>query len=149
MNPQTYTVTNGADVNHFKSSLDDSTEIPIEIKDFSGPVIGYVGTVFEWLDFEMIPYTDQPRPENSTGPIPYRAYLHKPREATELPQVPGPKHLERYQCLFLNFPGPVPDILFPVPGQIFHLHKAVVQDETTDQDILPCGLYLMIQLLIP
>jgi len=72
MNPQTYTVTNGADVNHFKSSLDDSTEIPVEIKDFSGPVIGYVGTVFEWLDFEMIAKAARAKPEYNfvfIGPV--------------------------------------------------------------------------------
>tara|TARA_Y100000590_G_scaffold111125_3_gene126720 strand:+ start:154 stop:1365 length:1212 start_codon:yes stop_codon:yes gene_type:complete len=72
MNPQTYTVTNGADVDHFRSSLDDNTEIPAEIKDLSGPVIGYVGTVFEWLDFEMIAKAARAKPEYNfvfIGPV--------------------------------------------------------------------------------
>ncbi|PZC45908.1 MAG: Glycosyltransferase involved in cell wall bisynthesis [Chloroflexi bacterium] len=62
MNPQTYTITNGADIDHFKSSLEDATEVPAEIKDFSGPVIGYVGTIFEWLDFEMIANAAREKP---------------------------------------------------------------------------------------
>ena len=63
MNPQTYTITNGADVDHFKSSLEDSTVVPCEIKDLSGPVIGYVGTIFEWLNFEMIAKAAREKPE--------------------------------------------------------------------------------------
>lgn len=54
LNPNSYTVTNGADLEHFASVQDPATEVAAEIKKIPGPVIGYVGSVFRWLEQEWI-----------------------------------------------------------------------------------------------
>jgi len=72
INPKTYTVTNGADISHFNSSLKQKTVIPIELQQLPGPIIGYVGTIFEWLNFEMIAQAAISKPQWSfvfIGPV--------------------------------------------------------------------------------
>jgi glycosyltransferase involved in cell wall biosynthesis len=72
LNPNTHTVTNGADVDHFSITQSPTTAIAPEIAGLPGPVIGYIGTVFEWLDIQLLARAARERPEWSfvfVGPI--------------------------------------------------------------------------------
>lgn len=53
-NPNTEIIRHGTDWQHFRKSLDDSTEIPSEIKDLPKPIIGFHGLLADWVDYELI-----------------------------------------------------------------------------------------------
>lgn len=57
INPKTFLVRHGVDFNHFKSALDDATEIPDEIKNLPRPVIGLYGLIADWIDIELLEKT--------------------------------------------------------------------------------------------
>jgi glycosyltransferase involved in cell wall biosynthesis len=56
-NPNTYIIRHGTDWRHFRTSLDDATEIPAEIVDLPKPIIGFHGLLADWVDFELIKKT--------------------------------------------------------------------------------------------
>lgn len=45
---------NGVESSHFERSSQDGTEIAPEMRDIPGPVIGYVGAIGEWFDFDLL-----------------------------------------------------------------------------------------------
>ena len=49
-NSNIFTVPNGADIDFFLSTQDSQTTINDQIKNFESPVIGYVGSIFDWLN---------------------------------------------------------------------------------------------------
>ena len=53
-NPNTFTVTNGADIQHFARTQAADTEIASELRDLERPVIGYVGSIFRWINQRWI-----------------------------------------------------------------------------------------------
>jgi glycosyltransferase involved in cell wall biosynthesis len=71
-NPSIYTVTNGADAEHFATTQLPETETAADIKDLRGPVVGYVGSVFQWINQDWIQQAALELPEWSfvfIGPI--------------------------------------------------------------------------------
>lgn len=48
-----YFIGNGVDFAHFERSLED-LEIPEDILSIKKPILGYIGTIAEWFDFELI-----------------------------------------------------------------------------------------------
>jgi hypothetical protein len=44
---------NGADVAHFEKAVTDIS-IPDDIKAFEGPIVGYIGAIDDWMDFDLI-----------------------------------------------------------------------------------------------
>lgn len=54
-------VPNGVEVEHFSSTILDDLPIPADIQGLQKPLIGYVGTVAIWLDFDLILYAAQKR----------------------------------------------------------------------------------------
>lgn len=56
-NENTHIIRHGTDWRHFRTALDDATEIPAEIKDLPKPVIGFHGLLADWVDFELIKKT--------------------------------------------------------------------------------------------
>ncbi len=61
-NPNTYLVTHGVDVGHFRRACDPATEIPREISRLSTPVIGFYGLIADWVDLGLIRYLAVSRP---------------------------------------------------------------------------------------
>ena len=53
-NSKIYTVPNGADISHFLSTQDNNKKISHELKNLEGPIIGYIGSIFDWLDKDWI-----------------------------------------------------------------------------------------------
>jgi glycosyltransferase involved in cell wall biosynthesis len=56
-NENTYIIRHGTDWNHFRTALDDATEIPAEIANLPRPIIGFHGLLADWVDFELIKKT--------------------------------------------------------------------------------------------
>lgn len=67
-----YTVTNGADIEHFMSTQAPSTNIAADISSLPRPVVGYIGTIFEWVDILAVARAARARPDYSfvfIGPV--------------------------------------------------------------------------------
>ena len=72
LNQNTYTIPNGADVEHFKKTQNQNTIIADDIKNFTKPVVGYIGSIFRWINVEWIEYAAKNLPNYSfvfIGPI--------------------------------------------------------------------------------
>ncbi|MCP4631413.1 MAG: glycosyltransferase family 1 protein, partial [candidate division Zixibacteria bacterium] len=63
---------NGADIKHFSKALDDSTEIPSDIAEIPEPRIGFVGSMSDWIDYDLIAEIAKSYPKSSVvlvGPV--------------------------------------------------------------------------------
>lgn len=56
-NPNTFLIRHGVDFNHFKTALDEKTEIPDETRNLPKPVIGLYGLIEDWIDIELLEKT--------------------------------------------------------------------------------------------
>lgn len=61
-NQNTFLVTHGVDVEHFRKACDSKTLVPCEISVLKSPVIGFHGLVADWIDFELIRFLALARP---------------------------------------------------------------------------------------
>jgi glycosyltransferase involved in cell wall biosynthesis len=62
-NANTFLVTHGVDVAHFRDACRQEIPAPADCADLKGPVIGFVGTVADWVDLEVIRYLAASRPQ--------------------------------------------------------------------------------------
>ena len=62
-NPNTFLVTHGVDVAHFRNSCLDATAPPADCPKVKPPVIGFFGLVADWVDLEVVRYLAFARPE--------------------------------------------------------------------------------------
>ncbi|MBI3895004.1 MAG: glycosyltransferase [Acidobacteria bacterium] len=62
-NPNTFLVTHGVDVQHFRKACDPETVVPEEIANLKSPVIGFHGLVADWVDLELVRFLASARPE--------------------------------------------------------------------------------------
>ena len=62
-NPNTFMVTHGVDVEHFRKACEPGTAVPEEIASLPRPVIGFFGLVADWVDLELIRFMALARPE--------------------------------------------------------------------------------------
>ena len=62
LNPDTVFAPHGVDVELFAKALDERTEIPPAARDLARPVIGYFGSLHEWIDFDLIEWLARERP---------------------------------------------------------------------------------------
>ena len=56
-NKNTFIIRHGTDWDHFRTALDEATEIPNEIATLPKPIIGFHGLLADWVDFELIKRT--------------------------------------------------------------------------------------------
>ncbi len=63
INPATHYSPHGVDVDLFRAAADPRTAIAPGAQDLPGPVIGYIGSVHEWIDLELIGWLAQQRPQ--------------------------------------------------------------------------------------
>jgi glycosyltransferase involved in cell wall biosynthesis len=65
-NPRTILVRHGVDYDHFRKALDCDTQIPAEIANLPGPIIGYFGLISaDWVDVGLLAHLAQAMPEAS------------------------------------------------------------------------------------
>ena len=69
------TVPNAADYHHFSQAASEVYTVPSDLKSIPGPIIGYVGSMYEWLDYNLIYQLAVQKPQWSfvfIGPGPNR-----------------------------------------------------------------------------
>jgi glycosyltransferase involved in cell wall biosynthesis len=62
-NPNTFLVTHGVDVAHFRKACDPSLAVAAEMTAFEPPIIGFFGLIADWVDLELIRYLAVSRPK--------------------------------------------------------------------------------------
>jgi glycosyltransferase involved in cell wall biosynthesis len=62
-NPNTFLVTHGVDVAHFRNACLPATAVPEDCQELAHPVIGFFGLIADWVDLEIIRYLAASRPE--------------------------------------------------------------------------------------
>jgi glycosyltransferase involved in cell wall biosynthesis len=62
-NPNTFLVTHGVDVAHFRNACLPAVAAPADCADLKRPVIGFFGTVADWVDLEVVRYLAASRPQ--------------------------------------------------------------------------------------
>jgi glycosyltransferase involved in cell wall biosynthesis len=60
-NTNTFLVTHGVDVAHFRKACDPKTEISDEMKALKKPIIGFFGLIADWVDLELIRFIAESR----------------------------------------------------------------------------------------
>lgn len=63
LNPHTYFVSHGVDVEHFSQALNPATEVPEDIRHLRHPVVGFIGLLADWVDVELLEALALSRPE--------------------------------------------------------------------------------------
>ena len=62
-NPNTISIPNGANINHFFKAQDNNTKVPEVMKHYKKPVIGYIGSIFRWLNIDWIDFASRKFPD--------------------------------------------------------------------------------------
>lgn len=63
LNPRTVFSPHGVDVALFRQALDADTEVPAAVRDLPRPVIGYIGSIHEWVDLDLLAWLAAERPQ--------------------------------------------------------------------------------------
>jgi glycosyltransferase involved in cell wall biosynthesis len=62
-NPNTFLATHGVDFDQFSQALDPATPIPDDLAALPRPVLGFYGTIHDWIDFDLLAYLAERHPE--------------------------------------------------------------------------------------
>jgi glycosyltransferase involved in cell wall biosynthesis len=62
-NPNTFLVTHGVDVAHFRKACLEDTVRPADCAELRHPVIGFFGLIADWVDLEIVRFLAVARPE--------------------------------------------------------------------------------------
>jgi glycosyltransferase involved in cell wall biosynthesis len=60
--PDTFLVTHGVEIEHFRKACSAETPVPQEIARLPQPVIGFFGLVADWVDLELVAFLARSRP---------------------------------------------------------------------------------------
>jgi len=60
---QTFLVTHGVDVAHFRKACCPDTVIPADIASIPAPIIGFFGLIEDWVDLRLVRFLAQARPQ--------------------------------------------------------------------------------------
>jgi glycosyltransferase involved in cell wall biosynthesis len=63
INPNTWFSPHGVDVTLFGRTMDPATVVPAAARDLSHPVVGYFGSIHEWIDIDLIEWLARERPQ--------------------------------------------------------------------------------------
>lgn len=63
LNPRTFLVRHGVEVDHFGRALDETTPLPADLPRGAGPTIGFFGAVADWVDLELVRFVADARPD--------------------------------------------------------------------------------------
>jgi glycosyltransferase involved in cell wall biosynthesis len=62
-NPNTFLVTHGVDVAHFRNACLSTVAVPADCAGLKGTVIGFFGLIADWVDLEVVRYLASSRPQ--------------------------------------------------------------------------------------
>jgi glycosyltransferase involved in cell wall biosynthesis len=68
-NPETHVSPHGVDHHVFRRALEPSTQVPADLAALPGPVIGFYGTIQDWVDLELVAHVARRHPEWSIALI--------------------------------------------------------------------------------
>jgi glycosyltransferase involved in cell wall biosynthesis len=68
-NPRTYLARHGVDHPLFCAALDPATRVPPDLANLQQPVIGFYGTIQDWVDLDLIAYLAQRNPQWSIAMV--------------------------------------------------------------------------------
>jgi glycosyltransferase involved in cell wall biosynthesis len=68
-NPETHLAPHGVDHALFARALDDATPVPADIKALKKPILGFYGTLREWVDVDLLAAVARARPDWSIALI--------------------------------------------------------------------------------
>jgi glycosyltransferase involved in cell wall biosynthesis len=63
VNPRTYFVSHGVDVDHFGRALEPETQVPDELRGMSHPILGFFGLLADWVDVDLLREVAVARPD--------------------------------------------------------------------------------------
>lgn len=63
LNPNTVESPHGVDHEHFARALDPATSLPADLAELSSPILGFYGSIDEWVDLELIAGIARRRPD--------------------------------------------------------------------------------------
>src|SRR3546814_14719629 len=63
LNPYTFPAPHGVDAGLFAQASDPATEVPGAIADIRHPVVGYHGSIHDWIDLPLIEWLATQRPD--------------------------------------------------------------------------------------
>jgi glycosyltransferase involved in cell wall biosynthesis len=69
LNPNTYLATHGVDHELFARAMDPSTPIPDDIAALPSPILGFYGTIQDWIDLDLLAHLARRHPEWSIAMI--------------------------------------------------------------------------------
>jgi glycosyltransferase involved in cell wall biosynthesis len=103
INPETHVASHGVDQDMFARALDPGTAVPADIASLPSPVIGFVGTIQDWVDFELIADVARRRPDWSFVLI--GRILTDPGAVASIPNVHvlGPRPYEQLPAYCKGF----------------------------------------------
>jgi glycosyltransferase involved in cell wall biosynthesis len=62
-NPNTFLVTHGVDVPHFRKACSTATQLPQDIGTLPKPLIGFFGLIADWVDLDLFRFLARARPQ--------------------------------------------------------------------------------------
>ena len=137
-----YHVPNGVDYEWFQQKA-GSSEIPDDIRSIRGPIAGYVGSIYGWLDFDMIAETARRRSDISfvfVGPLEHPGRRAELERATNVhwlgrkPYAEMPLYIKAFDVCLIPFrSGRVAETTNPVKlFEYFALGKPVITTRVAD-----------------
>jgi len=63
LNPEARVSPHGVDLDHFARAHNGEAQVPPDIRDVTGPVIGFFGLIEQWIDLDLVNYLAEKRPE--------------------------------------------------------------------------------------
>ena len=63
LNPETHLARHGVDHGQFAAALDYETSIPADVANIRGPILGFYGTLQDWVDLDLICFLARKRPD--------------------------------------------------------------------------------------
>jgi glycosyltransferase involved in cell wall biosynthesis len=63
LNPETHLARHGVDHDLFASALDERTSVPADLAKIRGPILGFYGTLQDWVDLDLVCFLAKRRPE--------------------------------------------------------------------------------------
>jgi glycosyltransferase involved in cell wall biosynthesis len=126
INPETHLARHGVDHDLFARALDDSTQIPADLAAIKGPVIGFYGTLQDWVDLDLVCHLARRHPEWSIVLIGKpMADLSRLREFTNV-HVLGRKPHEQLPAYCKGFAvGVIP---YVVDDRILHVNPIKLRE---------------------
>ncbi len=129
VNPNSFLVFNGARVDYFSRAVLEQPPKPADLQRISGPIIGYVGLIRDWIDFDLL---EQVVKANSQ----YTFVFVGPQAPNVQAQV---QKLKRFQNVYFLGPKPFAEVFKYVHG----FDVAIIPNRRTkfNESVVPYKLF--------